>query len=228
MRVNYFGKLVFIVLSLAGSSQSISAQGNASRYPLIPYPAHLKETTGLFAITSSTSIQTQDASFQNEAVLLSQLFNNSFGKPLAIKTGPSKSSIILKKDACITASEGYNILITKQSAILSASSPAGMFRAVQTIRQLLPVSIEITGKSLQPGLKLPCVEIKDAPAFSWRGLHLDVSRHFFSIDYIKKLIGIMALYKFNKLHLHLTDDQGWRMEIKKISKADGRRCLANI
>ena len=112
---------------------------------------------------------------------------------------------------------------------LKAGQPAGMFRAIQTIRQLLPVHIEKPAKPVA-SLTLPAVTIQDQPAYAWRGMHLDVSRHFYSIDYLKTFIDRLALYKFNTFHLHLTDDQGWRIEIKaypKLTSIGGWRTFNN-
>jgi hexosaminidase len=119
-------------------------------------------------------------------------------------------------DVSIAAPEAYQLSITGKQIIVRAKDPSGVFHAIETIKQLLPVSIEkgIVAKKLV----LPAVTIEDHPAYEWRGMHLDVSRHFFSISYLKKFIDRMALYKMNKLHLHLTDDQGWRIEIKKYPK----------
>jgi hexosaminidase len=217
MRINSTGLCILIICFLLPGAASI-AQNKASRYPIIPYPSELIAAKGFFTITSATTIKLEDALFKNEAAFLSELFSNSFGRHLSVTIASSKSSIILKKDETIKSPEAYRIVISIQAITLSANSPAGMFRAIQTIRQLLPASIEVANKSLQPNLSLPCVQINDAPSFQWRGLHLDVSRHFFSLDYVKKLIGLMSLYKFNKFHLHLTDDQGWRIEIKKYPK----------
>jgi hexosaminidase len=143
-----------------------------------------------------------------------------------LKTGKvaGRPFIELKYDGSILAVEGYALTITPQQLVLSARTGAGMFMAVQTIRQLLPARVEETGRSpmehLPPiqQLTLPAVTIRDTPVYAWRGMHLDVSRHFFSLDYLRKFIDVMALYKFNKFHLHLTDDQGWRIEIKKYPK----------
>ena len=184
-----------------------------------------------FVITQGTTIHVASNSiFKNEANLLGELFITSFGKPLSQTNSIASNQISLRYDKSIAAIEGYHLSITPGQVILSANSPAGMFMAVQTIRQLLPVSIETKGK--QASLILPALEIEDQPSFSWRGIHLDVSRHFFSINYLRKLIDLMALYKLNKFHLHLTDDQGWRIEIKKypnlLKKEDGERLTTRI
>ncbi|HUX20712.1 MAG TPA: beta-N-acetylhexosaminidase [Spirochaetia bacterium] len=110
--------------------------------------------------------------------------------------------------------EAYRLTVDSGEISVEASGPEGYFWATQTIRQLLPSSIEIGGAK-SDGCSLPRLEILDWPEFSWRGLHLDVSRHFFPVAFIKGLIDVLCLYKINLFHWHLTDDQGWRIEIKR-------------
>jgi hexosaminidase len=192
------------------------AQDLAQRYPLIPYPASLTPAQGQFTLTAQTALLVQDKRFTNEANILQTLLQPSLGKRLP--TNGSGSTIMLRHDPTITAAEGYKLSITPRQITLSANEPAGMFRAVQTIRQLLPVSIEQKGGKTVSSLTLPAVQIQDQPAYAWRGMHLDVSRHFFSMEYLRTFVDWLALYKFNKFHLHLTDDQGWRLEIKAYPK----------
>jgi hexosaminidase len=189
-----------------------------ARYPLIPYPQLLKPGTGAFMITPATVIVSGNSLFKKEAALLGELFTNSFGKPLQQKTIATGTVIRLVQDNSFAVPESYGLLITGKEVILSAATPEGIFRAIQTIRQLLPAGIEKAGGSTVTRLSLPALQIRDEPVYAWRGMHLDVSRHFFSIDYLEKMIDLMALYKFNKFHFHLTDDQGWRVEIKKYPK----------
>ena len=111
--------------------------------------------------------------------------------------------------------EGYTLTVGKQQAEVRASSFAGFFYALQTIKQLLPVAIYGDKSDPAADWSLPCVEINDAPRFKYRGMHCDVARHFFDVDEMKRYIDIMAVHKLNRLHWHLTDDQGWRIEIKK-------------
>ena len=204
---------ILLIFLFAGSTM-VMAGTKDSRYPLIPYPTHLTEGTGNFVITPSTVIVSKSKLFTKESAMLGDLFTNSFGKPLKQKSSAKKEFIKLLYDGAIKE-EGYHLEITKDGIVLSAKTPAGMFRATQTIRQLLPATIEANGTKTVKSLSLPAVKIQDEPAYEWRGMHLDVSRHFFSIDYLKKMLDLMAFYKFNKFHLHLTDDQGWRIEIKK-------------
>jgi hexosaminidase len=180
------------------------------RYPIIPYPAHLVPGNGDFLINSNTSLVVRDESFRGEANALKQLIKELSGIRLREVKTANTNSIVIKKDNSILSKEGYHLLITPSKIILSASKPAGVFWGIETIRQLIPVS----GSQIIR-LKIPSVEIEDQPAYNWRGMHLDVSRHFFSVAYLEKFIDRMALYKLNRLHLHLTDDQGWRIQIKK-------------
>ena len=191
------------------------AQPADAQYPIIPYPAQLTPAPGHFIITPATTIiHPAGPLFRNEANALNELFVHSFGKPLANGMPGSKKAIRLTYDSSIEAEEGYRLIITPVGMTVAARTAAGMFMAVQTIRQLLPAQAERSGHGRLSKIMLPAVNIEDAPAWSWRGMHLDVSRHFFSIGYLKKFIDIMALYKMNRLHLHLTDDQGWRIEIR--------------
>lgn len=220
--INTKYKRVLVVtawLFLLAGNYRIEAQQKDGLYPLIPYPTSLAAGAGYFTITSATTIVTPgNRLFKTEANILSDLFNNSFGEPLKQAAKASGQCIRLLHDPSITAPEAYRLQITTREVSLSAGSPAGMFMGIQTIRQLLPPSIETKAGDMQKSMVLPAVTIKDAPAYAWRGIHLDVSRHFFSIAYLEKLVDLMALYKLNKFHLHLTDDQGWRIEIKKYPK----------
>lgn len=188
----------------------VQMHAQTTKPSLIPYPASLEAGKGEFIITPGTGIvyDTKDG-FDRALTELSGLIPTGKSLPR-----PSTKVIELQKDAAITSPEGYNISVTEQKVLLKAGTPAGMFRAAQTIKQLLSSTVDTKVANSQ-NLHLPALTIIDEPAYTWRGIHLDVSRHFFSIAYIEKLINAMALYKLNKLHLHLTDDQGWRVEIKK-------------
>ncbi|WP_183559231.1 family 20 glycosylhydrolase [Mucilaginibacter sp. SP1R1] len=204
-----------IVLLLVGTG-ALSAQAqDAVKFPLIPYPTQLVAGSGSFVITGKTSIVTAKE-FTSEAAELNNLLLKALGKPLVVAKINKPHAINLVYDATITAPEAYKLNITAQQVTIAAKDPAGVFHAVETIRQLLPVSVE--RGVVNETLVLPAASIEDQPAYAWRGMHLDVSRHFFSIAYLKKFIDRMALYKMNKLHLHITDDQGWRIEIKKYPK----------
>ena len=195
-------------LSVKGQTKAIS-----DRYPIIPYPAKLIPAEGDFTINSKTSINIEDQTFSQDANFLIQSVQAVSDIALHKTKITKVNCIILRKNDTIQNKEGYHLSITSSKIILSARTSAGLFWGIETIMQLLPPANPISDKMNE--LKIPAVEIEDYPAFGWRGMHLDVVRHFFSVAYLKKFIDRMALYKLNKLHLHLTDDEGWRIQIKK-------------
>ena len=179
---------------------------------LVPWPAKVEVKQGTFMLSETTGIVT-DAAFTNEAKLLQESLQSVTGihLPFATSATPAASNVIrlLKTAVQAGSPETYTLEVTPGQVTLRAVEPIGMFRATQTLLQLFaPVD-----KSCRQAL--PAVVIEDAPRFEWRGLMLDCSRTFQSIDYLKKTLDRMAFYKLNVLHLHLTDDQGWRIEIKK-------------
>ena len=202
--------LAIIFFCLCHFAVKAQIEAISIRYPIIPYPAHLVPEKGDFVINQKTSLVIQNESFRQDAIALKLLIKEAGGIMLHDSKTANNNCIILKTDKNIASNEGYHLLITPSKIILSAKEPAGLFWGIETIRQLLPIS-----NSINKELKIPSVEIKDQPTYGWRGMHLDVSRHFFSVDYLKKFIDRMALYKLNRFHLHLTDDQGWRIQIKK-------------
>jgi hexosaminidase len=199
---------------LLGLFCSFCSFGQGKQLALIPYPKSVEMGKGSF-IFSLNSFVSGDEMFYNEQLLLAQLFADNFGKPLPVVKGSGKIQLLV--DRSITNPEGYKLTVTPDKITLQATGKAGMLIAVQTLRQLLPAGIESKNRGFVR-FSIPAVKIIDEPAFSWRGTHLDVSRHFFTLDYLKRHIDLMALYKLNKFHLHLTDDQGWRVEIKKYPK----------
>jgi hexosaminidase len=185
----------------------------AKRYPIIPYPSRLIPESGNFSINKKTSIVLQYGSYKQEAEILNGLIKKKGGFSLSYRQNASDNCILIKNDPSVRSKEGYHLVISPGKIILSASAAPGIFYGIETIRQLLPESLQENNGT--GTLSLPAVDISDHPAFSWRGMHLDVARHFFSEAYLKKFIDRMATYKLNRLHLHLTDDQGWRIQIKK-------------
>ncbi len=190
-----------LVLACLLLSELTYAQTNP--YPLIPYPASLKPGTGVFEVNASTSLI-----FPADAPLTAQV--NQLKSLLGISGNAAGSGnrIVLGFDSSLESDEAYSLEVSASTIKLLGKTPAGINRGIQTLRQLVSVSAGAAKK-------IPSVIIKDQPAYSWRGMHLDVSRHFFTVEFIKKYIDQLAFYKFNKFHWHLTDDQGWRIEIKK-------------
>ncbi|WP_232734725.1 beta-N-acetylhexosaminidase [Polaribacter sp. ALD11] len=178
---------------------------------IIPIPSEQIITKGVFLLNSDTKL-----TFDEELKEVSNLFKSYIEGGNKIKlNNTSKNSIHFKIDPLITNIEGYHLKITPEEILISAKSQKGAFYAFQTLTQLLPIDFE---NSNRKEIAIQCLEIKDAPQFKYRGMHLDVGRHFFSVDFIKKFINIMSMLKLNTFHWHLTEDQGWRIEIKKYPK----------
>jgi len=203
--------IVFICIRPNAKAQ----QPDAARYPLIPWPAFLTPARGEMTIDTHTPIliEAPAGKFTNEYAYLRDLLRHYLGHETPpVERDKGLTAITLQDDPSLSTPESYKLSIESNRITLTAHSPAGMFYAIQTLRQLMPATVE-TGHGKK--IPVPNVYIADQPSFAWRGMMLDVSRHFFSTAYLRKFIDMMALYKLNKLHLHLTDDQGWRIEIKR-------------
>lgn len=183
---------------------------------VIPCPESVVQQSGVFRI-SGVPVKT-DVALDSE----SQQLVNSFAQRLTLVTGQKTEVTSGASGRCIEfaldttlAPEEYSLDVTKGGVKIQASSAAGFRYATQTIGQMLPAAY--FGKEKASGVKwvLPCVAIKDKPRFAYRGMHLDVARHFFDVNEVKRYLDVMAVYKMNRFHWHLTDDQGWRVEIKK-------------
>ena len=202
-KINILLLLAVILLPLSTRAQTVRS--------LIPQPTQIKEVPGYFTLTPKLQISSSPA-FSDAARLWSEA---TFGKVLSVaplsesRKGTPQVVFEQKKKTNSTDSdsEGYQLRIDPNRIHLTAATLAGAQRGVQTLLQLA---------DLQPDTrKLPGLDLTAAPRFGYRGMHLDVSRHFFDLDYVKRYIDLMALYKFNTFHWHLTDGAGWRLEIKK-------------
>ena len=207
------------------SSQAASSQPTdpASQTPcLIPRPTQMTLDPGTFKLGPETRILT-DAAGQAAGVDLAGLLTRGARIKTRLERLKSDGEDRAKGIVLTTSKadpqlgdEGYELTITPDSIFIRAAQAAGLFHGVQTLRQLLPRQIE--EKKTTPSSadwSLPCLRIKDQPRFGWRGLMLDCSRTFWSMDYLKRTIDVMAYYKMNVFHLHMVDDQGWRIEIRK-------------
>ena len=194
---------------------------------LIPAPSELTVRDGApFVVTSETSIVVSSddpAALRIGHQLAALIGTIEDSTPEVVQSErPGSGSIQLKIVAeASLGGEGYTVRVTSERIELAAARPAGLFYAMQTLRQLLPPVVEYEAMRPVP-LEVPAVFIRDAPRFEWRGAMLDVVRHFFEVGDVKRTLDLMALYKLNRLHLHLTDDQGWRIEIP------GRPALTEI
>lgn len=208
-----FVAIFFVTLVFAGCTTNDSQ--NVKQLNLIPYPDSVVIEKGNFYFTNQTLWMVENEAQKNIADDLVNKIKlaSGFPNPISKTKKQSDERVIFQTDSTIP-DEHYYLSVSENDVIIKASSNAGFFYATQTIRQLLPPEIE-SGKKINRILKLPVATIVDKPRFQWRGYMLDVSRHFMPKEYVLELIDNLALHKINIFHLHLVDDNGWRIEIKK-------------
>lgn len=195
--------LIVLILSMA---LSISAQ----EFSIIPKPSEMSFRNGTFTLDNTCSVQydTNNADVSRIAGFFSKYIENVYS--IKLDQNIEGKSIQFKIISRLNlGKEGYLLKVKPSGIIITASKPNGLFYGMQTLKQMLPIDSN-AGK-----LEITAVDIKDQPRFAWRGNMLDVARHFFPVSFIKKYIDILAMYKINTFHWHLTEDQGWRIEIKK-------------
>lgn len=188
---------------------------------VIPLPQKCLEKRGFFNINSKTVLYlSSDTEEMRDAVsFFNDLLNSSAGFSMKSVSKPAKSNVIhCKLVSDIKNDEAYRMDVSSRKILIEAKTPVGIFYAFQTLRQLLPPAIEGNDLSSQTTWDVPCVNIEDSPSFAYRGLMMDVSRHFIDKNEVKRYIDLLAFHKMNVFHWHLTDDQGWRLEIKKYPK----------
>ncbi len=214
--------LITICLLFIQTAMTAKTPSDLSIADIIPKPVSIKATGDYFDLKSGSDIYvgSESAELKKIGQFLADRLKVSTGYDINVKSTdktPGSGNIYLTLTGSNAnpklGEEGYELTITKKLVILSANTPAGLFRGVQTIRQVLPARIEMTTKQKGPW-EIATGTITDYPSYSYRGTMLDVSRHFFGVEDIKRLIDFLAYYKMDVLHLHLSDDQGWRIEIK--------------
>ena len=197
-----------------------TALSKKNEYHIIPQPQSLSPKDGQFTINEKTTLifSTEEA-VQKLANWFLQKVEKGTGLQLNFNAdNPSKNKIVLVLDKEMTAEEGYSLSVNADQIIAKAKNPIGLFYALQTLRQLLPPQFESGQQEKGIAWTVPALELSDAPRFPYRGMHLDVARHFFDVATVKQYIDQLAFHKLNYFHWHLTEDQGWRIEIKKYPK----------
>ncbi len=209
--------IVMIMINLSCQTNRPSDLSSAS---IIPKPVSIISAGGYFELKADADIYVQGESEELKRIgnYLAARLRPSTGFELEVKSTdrvPGSGNIYLTLSEMVPkeGDESYELSITKKMVVLSAKSPAGLFRGIQTIRQLLPPNIELSTKQ-EGEWKIASGTISDYPDYEYRGAMLDVARHFFPAEDLKRFIDLIAYYKMNALHLHLSDDQGWRLEIK--------------
>ena len=210
--MNKLTKYACILTTLAGAVACSGGKKAQGDYAIIPLPQEVvTQGSAPFLLKPSTPISYQegDAEMEQTARFLASYVKEATGYEPKVITGNADKGIHLSIASDIRNPEGYRLLVSENGIEIAGASNAGIFYGVQTLRKSIPAVAE--GMDIE----LPAASINDYPRFPYRGMHLDVSRHFFPVDSVKKFIDILALHNMNRFHWHLTDDQGWRIEIKK-------------
>ena len=207
-----------LLLTLAAGIVLCSCGSHDPQIAIVPYPNHLETGRGTYRVTdrpvtcdSRTDERTQRAVVGFAARLATVTGGTN---PVTVADEVPASGIRFVTDESLSA-EGYELNVDGEGIEVRASQFPGFLYALQSLEQLLPAAVYGTEPAPDAAWEVPCVKIADAPRFAYRGMHLDVARHFFSVDEVKRYIDVMAIHKLNTLHWHLTDDQGWRIEIKR-------------
>ena len=213
---------IFTFIIACQLSFSAYSQDLDSKISIIPEPAEMQRTDGFFILPEEVTIKSAASTeVLNTVSLLRKRISAATG--FRINTSPKDDNAVIRLQLnsiqnLVLGKEGYQLHVNPKFILITANQPAGLFYGVQTLLQLFPKEIE-SDKLVRRGVwRIPCVNITDYPRFVWRGLMFDVSRHFFTKEDVKKYIDNMVKYKYNLLHLHLTDDEGWRIQIKSFPR----------
>ena len=207
---SFFLALFFLAFGCTARTQAVSSVS------IVPQPVSLKVNNGKFTISKKTVIAVTDEGDRNAARFLNDYLQQFYGFKLDVdrKEGSNYIRLATRKFVQAPQKESYNLNVTANGVTIEGDSYASTFHGVQTLIQLLPIP-EGSKVGKMDNLAIPMVSVQDEPRFGYRGMHLDVGRHIFPLSFIKKYIDYLALHKMNYFHWHLTEDQGWRIEIKK-------------
>lgn len=202
-----------LLLATALCLSMLSAHAADANYNVVPLPKSVVMAKGLpFNLTNATTIvyEGTNPEMKRNARFLSEYIQQASGIKTAVldKHDKKAAAIVLTIDPKVAGAEAYRLSVNNKQVTIAASTPAGVFYGIQTLRKSLPV--QTTGEAIT----LPAVTVADAPRFGYRGMMLDCARHFFPLSFVKKFIDILAMHNMNVFHWHLTEDQGWRLEIK--------------
>ena len=204
----YWFSLIFLAMAC---SEPVTEIGSAA---IFPQPNLQTKGDGFFAINQATKVIVQNESQAEMAQFIFSPFQERCGWMPTVSIGEGGKGDIQLSTNQEMEEEGYVLDIQQDRISIEAKTGAGFFYALQSLQQMLPASFFSRTKGKVDRWLLPVMRIEDGPAFEWRGFMLDVSRHFFTVEQVKEVLDFMATLKLNRFHWHLTDDQGWRIEIK--------------
>ncbi|MFS3036749.1 family 20 glycosylhydrolase [Bacteroides nordii] len=219
MRIKSFYLILFVLVTLFSCENKNEVKSYNEGLHIVPEPKMIEQQTGEFTLTSQTAFVTDNDSLKTVAGYFAEKIQHSTGhRPDIVKEAKDNCIRLTLNPALSMKDEGYKLIVTSREISVQAKSAHGIFYAMQTVMQLLPAEIESEEPVKDVAWTLPCVVIEDEPAYPYRGMMLDVSRHFHDVDFVKKQLDVMAMFKINRFHWHLTNDHLWTIEIKKYPK----------
>ena len=209
-------KFLSALFALALAASCTSLDPKEYGIDVVPYPNEVSLKAGSYKVAGAVFHYdgNMDALSVQAVTDFADRLSRVTGKQSLVSEGHSRTGINFVVDPAL-APEEYSLVVNRKAVIIKASALNGFIYAIQTVKQMLPEEIFSDSLDQDEDWKLKCMVIKDAPRFAYRGMHLDVSRHFWSVDEVKRYLDVMQVHKLNRFHWHLTDDQGWRIEIKK-------------
>ena len=215
---------IFLISSLSCREGGHVAKSYNAGINIIPTPRSLEKREGSFKLSDGVSIGAITPEAKKIATYFAAKISLATGYDVKVE---DKGEITLVLDSCATFSpEGYALDVESSRVQVTACSPRGLFYGMQSFLQLLPAEIESAGIVRDVDWEAPAANIIDSPRFAYRGIHMDPCRHFMTVEEVKKQIDVLSMFKINTIHWHLTDDQGWRIEIKQypgLAEIGGRR-----
>lgn len=218
---NKYTASLFLIVTLVACEKGMDIEMGVH---IIPQPKQVEITQGSINLNAKSTLYLENE-FENAASFLRNYLRFGAGLNLELASKDEATIIFIKDDSI--PSEGYILEVSEKNILIKASDSGGAFYGVQTLRQLMPSSLERNNSIPNQTVTIPTIRIIDAPKFKYRGMHLDVGRHFFPKEFIKEYIANMALLKMNYFHWHLTEDQGWRIEIKKYPRLSSHAAFRN-
>lgn len=202
------GVLLIALFSCSNNDDGTYPEGVSTRLSIIPLPEKIDYKESMVALPGNVTVS------RDIPVVMSQLLRTTLedGLSLSMDEASNEQAFIRVEQETGLAKEAYRLTVTRNGVCVYYSTDAGLLWGIQTLRQALEQANSYVSGSVR---YLPVADMQDAPKYEWRGFHIDVARHMFTVGYLRKVIDCLSFYKINKLHLHLTDDQGWRIEVKK-------------
>lgn len=219
MRIKSFYLILLVFVTLCSCENKNEVKSYNEGLHIVPEPKMMEQQAGDFVLNPQTTFVTDDDTLKTVAGYFAEKMQHSTGyRPDIVKEAIDNCIRLTLNPALSMKGEGYKLTVTPREISIQAKSAHGIFYAMQTVMQLLPAEIESQEPVKDVTWALPCVTIEDEPAYPYRGMMLDVSRHFHNVEFVKKQLDVMAMFKINRFHWHLTNDHLWTIEIKKYPK----------